>query len=114
MDLRSFPVQPRAEIEKEAGKGTSRNILSYLAHGVKVKKEVVNTVENSRQHLAGNKQVAQICARITAANRARISFVQRSRVSRKTRLLNVHPSLGSEQQAVPRVAGWQDAIHHIH
>ena len=56
----------------------------------------------------------QIRAGMTAANRAGARFVQRAIVSRPLGIFDVQLAAGRECLTRAPVAGWQDAVKHVH
>src|SRR5713226_4851876 len=89
------------------------NSLADSPHDVKVKVEVVEGVQDRGQDLSGDKQVAQVSARISAADRAGAALIRRANVAGIARILDQQPSAAGKKAAVARVARGQDAIHHV-
>ena len=71
-------------------------------------------VQRSGERLAGLHQVAQVGARVAAADHAIAGRVGRVLVFGVLLALDVQPAFAGEEQAVAGGAGGQHAVHHVH
>ena len=71
-------------------------------------------VQDEREKFSGGIKMAQIGARIPAADGAAAIFINRARIFGVLRVANQHAALRSEEAAVARAARGQHAIHHVH
>src|SRR5208282_2612868 len=88
--------------------------LSNLPHYVKVKPNIVMGRQNGRSDLSGGEHMPKIRARVTTANATSTVWIDRALVFDVSRVLDEHASFARVQTGVPRRAGGQDAIHHVH
>ena len=83
-------------------------------HDAEVIRQVVDGVERAGKRFAGLHQVAQISARIAAADHAVAIGVGRPLVFGIAFAFDVQPAFAGEEQAVAGGAGGQHAVHHVH
>ena len=82
-------------------------------HDAEVIGEIVDGVQRAGERFACVHQMAEIGARVAAADRAIASWVGRVLVFCVLLVLDVEAALAGEKQAVARGAGGQNAVHHV-
>ena len=82
-------------------------------HDAEVVGEIVDGVERGGERLAGLHQMAQIGARVAAADGAGAGGIGRGLVLSKLLVLDVEAALAGEEQSVAGGAGGKNAIHHV-
>ena len=87
--------------------------VANLAHDVKVKVNVVVGVQNNREEFSGRIKMAEVGARIAAANRAGARFVYGTFVTYIFCVFYQQPALRGEQTPVAGAARGKHAIHHV-
>src|SRR5262249_17689548 len=82
--------------------------------GVKVEAQIMQRVKGGGVHLAGQEQMPQVRARESPARIAAAGGVGRAVVLGVLRVFYIDAPLAGKQLAVPRIAGREDAVEHVH
>ena len=87
--------------------------MPYPPHSVKVETQVVDRIQDLRQHFVGCIKVTQIGPGVALTDPAGAVGVERAGILGITRLLDRNLAFGGKKQPVARCAGGEDAIHHV-
>lgn len=105
--------EPFEELSLKLPELTEADSLPHAAHRVKEERQIVMRQQHARQHLAALIQMAYVRARMSAANRAPATLVERLRVFCKATVSDVQFSGGSPRLSRARVPRRQYTIKHI-
>src|SRR5216683_2644105 len=103
-------LEARMQLGRESGQIPKCDRLADLPHDVKVKVDVVEGTEDGREKFPGEKQVAQVGARIPAASGAMALIVQWPWVSGIARIPDEHAAVTCVQARAARVGSTQSIM----